>query len=429
MNDNKKERIKIFGHGVQSERGIQAVYEVELRFLKEMMKKCRLPLAELDPAEAVPVDTDKGLRNILGMEEEYRRVVLDSMRLVEHNIIYRVTDQFRCVYFVLRLPEREQRGVLMLGPYLRERVERQWIMERAERLSIPAHQVQLLERYYQGLPVVEDESMLLACLNTFAERLWGGEQNYQMMDLNQQLRPLPLGKGERSQQREELDWDIRGLEARYAFERELMQAVSLGLSHKAELMLSGFSAAAMEQRIADSIREMRNYAIIINTLLRKAAESGGVHPMHIDKVSTSFALKIEQMTSPAEGVTLMKEMFRSYCRLVRKHSMKGYSLVVQKAIMLIETDLSANLSLSTLASSQNISSGYLSTVFKKETGKTVSEYIREKRVEYAAHLLGTTHLQIQTIALHCGIMDVQYFSKIFKKQTGKTPKEYRESVK
>jgi len=401
------------------------VYEVELRFLKEMMKKCRLPLAELDPAEAVPVDTDKGLRNILGMEEEYRRVVLDSMRLVEHNIIYRVTDQFRCVYFVLRLPEREQRGVLMLGPYLRERVERQWIMERAERLSIPAHQVQLLERYYQGLPVVEDESMLLACLNTFAERLWGGEQNYQMMDLNQQLRPLPLGKGERSQQREELDWDIRGLEARYAFERELMQAVSLGLSHKAELMLSGFSAAAMEQRIADPIREMRNYAIIINTLLRKAAESGGVHPYHLDGISSAYARRIELISGAEDGRRLMMEMFQDYCRLVKSRSLKGYSQVVQQVILHVDADLSGDLSLRTLAEKQNINASYLSALFRRETGSTLTEYVSRRRVEQAARLLSGTKLQIQTIAQHCGIPDVNYFSRIFKRGTGLSPREYR----
>ena len=96
---------------------------------------------------------------------------------------------------------------------------------------------------------------------------------------------------------------------------------------------------------------------------------------------------------------------------------------------MIDTDLSADLSLSALAEHQGISLGYLSTVFKKETGKTISEYVREKRINHAIHLLGTTHLQVQTVALHCGIMDVQYFSKIFKKQTGKTPKEYRESMR
>jgi len=60
--------------------------------------------------------------------------------------------------------------------------------------------------------------------------------------------------------------------------------------------------------------------------------------------------------------------------------------------------------------------------------KTVSEYVRYKRIEHAKYLLGTTHLQIQTVAQHCGIMDVQYFLKAFKKEVGKTPKEYREMI-
>jgi YesN/AraC family two-component response regulator len=102
---------------------------------------------------------------------------------------------------------------------------------------------------------------------------------------------------------------------------------------------------------------------------------------------------------------------------------------VQKTILIIDSDISAELSLNSLAKQQGISAGYLATIFKRDTGKTVSEYIKDKRIEHAMYLLSATHLQIQTIALHCGIMDVQYFSKIFKKKIGKNPKEYRESVK
>ena len=96
---------------------------------------------------------------------------------------------------------------------------------------------------------------------------------------------------------------------------------------------------------------------------------------------------------------------------------------------MIDSDISAELSLRTLAQKQGITSGYLATVFKKETNKAVSEYIRERRINHALHLLNTTNLQIQTIAMHCGIMDVQYFSKVFKRQIGKTPKEYRDAVR
>ena len=162
---------------------------------------------------------------------------------------------------------------------------------------------------------------------------------------------------------------------------------------------------------------------------RKAAEQGGVHPMYLDKVSSAFAVKIEQMSSPSEIRDLIGEMFTSYCRLVKKHSIKKYSPIVQKVIVTIDADLSADLSLASLAKSQNVSAGYLCTLFKKETEKTLIEYIREKRIKHACHLLATTHLQVQTVALNCGIVDVQYFSKTFKKMVGKTPKEFRDHMK
>ena len=219
------------------------------------------------------------------------------------------------------------------------------------------------------------------------------------------------------------------MEKRYDFENEMMQAVSLGQIHAETQLFSFLPDQHFEQRTADPLRNAKNYCVIMNTLLRKAAENGGVHPVYLDSVSSAFAVRIEQLPTLTEVSPLMTEIFRSYCRLVRKHSMKDFPLVVQKTILFIDSNLSADLSLKALADSQNLSPSYLSTVFKKETGKTISEYIRDKRIRHAIHLLSTTHLQIQTVALHCGIMDVQYFSKLFKKHTGKTPKEYRRSVK
>lgn len=151
--------------------------------------------------------------------------------------------------------------------------------------------------------------------------------------------------------------------------------------------------------------------------------------MYLDSVSTAFALKIEQLETVELGANLMRDMFRSYCRLVRKNAMRGLSRVVQQTVLLIDSDLSADLCLATLARAQNVSSGYLSTIFKREMGKTLSCYIREKRMQHAAHLLSTTQLQVQTVALHCGILDVQYFSKLFKAEKGMTPREYREEAK
>ena len=164
----------------------------------------------------------------------------------------------------------------------------------------------------------------------------------------------------------------------------------------------------------------------MNTLLRKAAEQGGVHPFYLNQLSSSFAVKIEQVPSLKAVQELMQNMFHDYCLLVRKHATGSFTPTVQKAILMIDNDLAADLSLSTLAAAQNISPAYLSTVFKKETGKTITEYVNSERMELAAHLLENSRLQVQTVAQHCGIMDVHYFSKLFKKHTGQTPRQYRQ---
>ena len=93
----------------------------------------------------------------------------------------------------------------------------------------------------------------------------------------------------------------------------------------------------------------------------------------------------------------------------------------------IESDLTGDLSLHTVAEKNNVSPGYLSGVFHQETGKTFTEFVNEKRMEQGERLLRSSALQIQTIAQYCGIPDVNYFSKLFKKHYGKTPKEYRKS--
>ena len=222
---------------------------------------------------------------------------------------------------------------------------------------------------------------------------------------------------------------MKAMEERYRFENELIRAVTLGQIHKEKLMIGVFSNELFEKRVADPLRNAKNYCIIMNTLLRKAAEEGGVHPLYIDRVSSEYAQRIEQCPATSAVGELMREMFRAYCRLVRKHSLKNLSGLVQKTVLLIDSDLAADLSLRSLAANQGVSAGYLSSLFKRETGKTVSEYIREKRMKHAAHLLSTTRLQIQTVAMHCGIMDVQYFSKQFKREVGMSPKEYRDSRK
>lgn len=347
---------------------------------------------------------------------------------IKPKTLYRFQDRFSLCYRMVLLSEEEENGLVLIGPYTHEPLNADVALEISERNGIAPRYQKLINEFIMAVPLVKEDSTLFLLLDTFCEGLWQGK--FETMHVQNAFMPpeqiTVLPDGER-----EIDdtfLNMKNMERRYQFENEMMDAVTMGLEYKATQMLAMFTENSFEKRLADPLRNFKNYGVIMNTLLRKAAERGGVHPVHLDRISSRFATEIEKMTSLHQNRQLMAEMFRDYCRLVKKHNLKAYSPIVKQAVIAIESDPSAEMTLHVLAKELKVSGGYLSTVFKKETGKTVTEYIREKRIFYAMHLLENTSLQIQTVAQHCGMPDVQYFSKLFKRHTGKTPTQYRTEV-
>ena len=85
-----------------------------------------------------------------------------------------------------------------------------------------------------------------------------------------------------------------------------------------------------------------------------------------------------------------------------------------------ETELGLN----DICSYLNISTSYFSTIFKEATGGTFLEFLSRIRMERAKELLEKTTLKNYEIAEMVGFSDPHYFGISFKKMTGKTPTEY-----
>lgn len=114
-------------------------------------------------------------------------------------------------------------------------------------------------------------------------------------------------------------------------------------------------------------------------------------------------------------------MVKEYCLYVQKYSLRQYSPLIQKVINQVNLHMDSDLSLKSLAAQCYISPSYLSSVFKQETGQTLTDYISSRRMERAAKLLLTTNARIAVVAEEVGILDVNYFTKMFKSATGQTP--------
>ncbi len=396
-------------------------YMSELSLLCDVFHRNHINALSM-PARELSSGLSSGKEGILDIS-----ALIDSIiPSFEHCTVYKLTDSFGFCYRFLLLPASEPISVLAIGPYLEAPLSDMRLLELAEGNGISPQKQKYLHEYYATIPVLKPDSPLWTMLNAFCERIWHNSA-FAVVDID---KPAPFDAvflpDEHKDSADTL-LNMRALERRYAFENELMYAVEQGKEYVAGRLLASFQTDAFEKRAADPLRNAKNYGIIMNTLLRKAAERGGVHPVYLDRTSSGFALRVENMSSLEQAVPLMYEMFQVYCRLVREHSIGEHPEIVKRALLLIDADLTADLSPRTLALALGVSLGYLCSVFKESVGLTLTQFVREKRLKHAAYLLSTTNLQIQTVALHCGILDVQYFSKLFKAHYGRSPSQYRGS--
>ena len=385
-----------------------------------------------DPEHHISDEIDCGLRAMLFGESNYAKLLVNSPTEAKENTIYRFFDEYRCNYIFFKIPDSNTNRYFFVGPYIPSLPETEYYERKAKQLDLDASKLEQLKNYYRSLPVVEEENVLFSIIDTLGSFIFGGDNHFNVENVSYEIpdkrRPVYTSGIFEDVESDNSTLSLEIIEQNYQNERRLIEAVSKGKLHKVDMIASSILNQGTEERLADSVRNRKNYLIILNTLLRKAAEFGEVHPLHINRLSSIFAKKIEELCSIDDSLNLQKEMIRKYCLLVKEHSLKKYSHLIGRVITLISFDLTADLSLKHISSLMNVNASYLSATFKKECGETLTEYVNRKRMETAAFILSHSDKQIQVVAEECGILDVNYFIKLFKKQYGMTPTQYREDI-
>jgi len=106
---------------------------------------------------------------------------------------------------------------------------------------------------------------------------------------------------------------------------------------------------------------------------------------------------------------------------------EGTSRVISDITAIISRSYAdSELSIKFISDKLFLSHSYLCVFFKKETGKTINQYITEYRIKEAKELLKDQYVKMYEVSTSVGYTDQNYFTKIFKKVTHLTPSEYRE---
>lgn len=344
-------------------------------------------------------------------------------RSFEPMVLYHITDFIRFNFNLFLYRNGDQEELLIAGPYLLHQPDQQFCEEVLQDNGLTVSLVMPFLEYCQALPVVGNSRMLLAS-RTAMKVITGSEEEAPY----RHYQPQAIHQGEVSNistyGMEEATMEL--LEQRYRFEKLMLQEVAQGNSETALSYYRQFRMASRSiVRTEDPVRTSKNLSFSLNTMLRKSAETAGIHPVYLDVISSNFAMLIENSNKSEELEEFKFQMISAYCRFVQKYRLDEYSPLVRKAVTYIRVHLSDQLSLRQIASGIKVSPSYLSRIFNREVKESISSFITRARVEKAAELLSFSRMPIQNVAAYVGFSDLNYFSRCFKKWMGKTPSEYR----
>lgn len=122
---------------------------------------------------------------------------------------------------------------------------------------------------------------------------------------------------------------------------------------------------------------------------------------------------------------IMSLLFAYLSKMNNENDIKYKSDLIS-AIIYINANISKNITCADVAKKCGYSPNYFSSIFKKMTGLTFSEYLLNIRLEHARHMLMVNKTPIITVSELCGFKSPSYFSLLFKQRYGKTPSEYHE---
>ena len=208
-------------------------------------------------------------------------------------------------------------------------------------------------------------------------------------------------------------------------ERELIEAVTSGNTDESIELLNKYLDAVTLVNIGDIGLIKVDIIQMFGLLLRKIKDDVAVFEDAKDKFNFQMD-RINKVKNIAELSSVVTDLVEQITNLFETGIYMGDVDIVRKTISYVSKNYKERISLKMISDDLHISTPYLSTLFKKEMGKTFSDFLTHFRIKKSKSMLTETSMSITEIAMLSGFEDQSYFNKVFKKVTGMTPKKYRE---
>lgn len=175
----------------------------------------------------------------------------------------------------------------------------------------------------------------------------------------------------------------------------------------------------------DPLRSIKDSIICSCTFFTRAVIEAGVFPDIAFTYSDTFIQEIEKMNGISEVRSYEEDIVKQFIKLVKENTSAKYSHPVFDAMQYINNNLTQKLSLEDIAKHAFVHPNYLSSLFKKETGCSITSFIARRRIEESMYFVAYTDYEIADIASFYHFCNQGYYCTLFKKYLCISPNDYR----
>ncbi|MCM3689790.1 helix-turn-helix transcriptional regulator [Neobacillus niacini] len=281
--------------------------------------------------------------------------------------------------------------------------------------------------YYKSLPIIESKKQKSICI--FVHHLFNNElisPNSVMNESSGSTNPNNIIEKVHIDVSEILKSNVIHRDS--LFEKKILQMVREGRPEE----LKKVSLLRMEEEVvsvlskSSYIRSLKNHIISLISLVSRAAIEGGLNEDLAYSLHDSFIQNLEEMQRLDEVKGVAREVLTTFTKNVKQIKDENYSKTVIICKDYIYKNIYQKINHDDIAQKVDLSPKYLSILFKRETGISVSDYIQQTRIDEAKKSLIYSKTSISEIASSLQFNDQSYFTRVFKKVCGITPMQFRE---
>lgn len=356
----------------------------------------------------------------LEFSEEFLK---EFLKEIKENTYYELVDNLNERLFIFKFD-----GVIFfVGPYLKRFLSETEIVKIGAENGIPSSLMESLKMQYFDLPIRDSynlEHTLNALIHSIDEKnsnVYTYQKINRFKDSKERIRDRQFDE---SSTLEEAIYD------KYDVENTLLYQVEHGRVEEIKLSLDNISMVFQEDYLTKFYTVNPQAAMAsYRTLLRKSAEKSGLPVPIIDRIISKHA-QIMLASSPNEQFKCLTALAIELTSEVRDYliSTECESKLIKEASEYLFVHYNQAIGLEALADKLNVNKYYLAHLFKKETHKSIGDYIEDIRIMRAQEMLRDNALSISEVANLVGYPDNNYFTKVFKKKTGFTPSKYRSNA-